>query len=1130
MAKKTYIGVGDKAKKVKKIYVGVGGKARRVKKAYVGVNGVAKLVYTAECVWGDTTYTWNSSNSSCTATRQCVDCGITETANATITSAEKTAATCIAKGTTRYTATFASAYSSWTSTQTKDVQDIAIDSSNHSAGWNTPTYSWTSDYSKCTATRTCKNDTSHKETQTVSTTSKTQIAATCTTKGTTRYTADFTVSWASDQTKDVQNIAATGHTPGAAATCSSTQTCTVCGTQLAAKNPNNHSSKTSYAAVAPTCTTSGNYAYSYCSGCQKYYNSSGTETTWSSINRPATGHSKTSYAAKSPTCTTSGNYAYSYCSNCSTYFNSSGNATTWSSINRPATGHSKNYHSAVSPTCTASGNYAYYDCSNCSTYFNSSGTETAWANIYRAATGHSKLSYGATAPTCTTAGNYAYSQCVKCSAYFNSSGTETTWSSIYRAATGHGSNYVTTSWSGSNSSDGCTLTATWKCSVCDAVTGGPTTINPDTSVGLAPTCTTDGWFECYAYLDGTKITCPYCHVIDETGHDMRSNNDYEAPTCEENGQYTSYSCANGCGHTTGGGTIPALDHQLNITEENIKEATCTEDGSYDFVGRCIRCDYWEVTDHVVVEALGHNYEGNMNDIPPTCTANGKEETETCTRCGDTIGGATIPATGHDWEDATCTEPKTCSNCGKTSGSALGHDWGDWEIWIEGSCDEMDMPGERRRWCQNCNEEDVDENYRPDHDWQDATCTEPETCSNCGATRGSRLGHEWDAYPYYDPCKCSRCDVVIHSWEDCTCADCGDHDDSWIDDDCYCSGCGEYFHQCTRYPCICEHCMWTDHVYGNSGDCIYGCGAHDDEAEGGGGNDECLIASTPILMADGTEKPIAEVKAGDMVKSFDLENNEYIDVEVLGSYNTGETTNWLVYSFDNGKELTIYNKHNIYCKENTSIKRSTYWKPDQTAISADGVDAVYIGAESSKTTEAVSRHTLLTENNLYFANGILCGHHPRAKYTFFAKGRLTATPEQLRQYMATNDIYQAMNGTENEEYRKEAAELLKTIHDAKKSVKDRNNKFAKRTETHKNRNAKKLDKLTEGKPMKLREMPEFVAEVDTFKQDIKAINKNIRKARKELNKIKEKYGVSTKTVYECWLEAYKLDMEYLKNKK
>ena len=42
MAKKSYIGIGGKARKVKKWYFGVDGKARKVKKAYIGVGGVAR--------------------------------------------------------------------------------------------------------------------------------------------------------------------------------------------------------------------------------------------------------------------------------------------------------------------------------------------------------------------------------------------------------------------------------------------------------------------------------------------------------------------------------------------------------------------------------------------------------------------------------------------------------------------------------------------------------------------------------------------------------------------------------------------------------------------------------------------------------------------------------------------------------------------------------------------------------------------------------------------------------------------------------------------------------------------------------------------------------------------------------
>lgn len=48
MPRVPYVGINDKAKKVKKMYIGVNDKARKVLKAYVGVNGIARIFYTAD--------------------------------------------------------------------------------------------------------------------------------------------------------------------------------------------------------------------------------------------------------------------------------------------------------------------------------------------------------------------------------------------------------------------------------------------------------------------------------------------------------------------------------------------------------------------------------------------------------------------------------------------------------------------------------------------------------------------------------------------------------------------------------------------------------------------------------------------------------------------------------------------------------------------------------------------------------------------------------------------------------------------------------------------------------------------------------------------------------------------------
>jgi hypothetical protein len=110
------------------------------------------------------------------------------------------AATCTQDGSGRKTCTVCSAVNN----------DIVIPAFGHSYG--SASYSW-SGYSSCTATRTCANNSSHKETATATITSTVTKAATCTTTGTKTYTATFSESWAAKQTK-TETISALGHDYG----------------------------------------------------------------------------------------------------------------------------------------------------------------------------------------------------------------------------------------------------------------------------------------------------------------------------------------------------------------------------------------------------------------------------------------------------------------------------------------------------------------------------------------------------------------------------------------------------------------------------------------------------------------------------------------------------------------------------------------------------------------------------------------------------------------------------------------------------------------------------------------------------------------------------------------------------
>ncbi len=112
---------------------------------------------------------------------------------------------------------------------------------------------------------------------------------------------------------------------------------------------------------------------------------------------------------------------------------------------------------------------------------------------------------------------------------------------------------------------------------------------------------------------------------------------------------------------------------------------------------------------------------------------------------------------HEWKEATCTEPKTCSLCNATEGEALGHEWKD------ATCTEP-------KTCERCGETDGE---ALGHSWKDATCTEPKTCTVCGETEGGVLYHDAKV-TCTEGGTCSRCGEKVpaagHKWEEATCTE------------------------------------------------------------------------------------------------------------------------------------------------------------------------------------------------------------------------------------------------------------------------------------------------------------------------------------------------------------------------
>ena len=312
------------------------------------------------------------------------------------------------------------------------------------------------------------------------------------------------------------------------------------------------------------------------------------------------------------------------------------------------------------------------------------------------------------------------------------------------------------------------------CSRCDYYEKEPIPANGhnDIAVVTEATCTQKGY---------TTYTCTVCHdsrvgdYVKELGHDWQKDSCTEPKYCLVCGAFDSDS----------------LEHDMTDWVI-LKKASCTTDG--EMRRDCNRCDYYEKEP---IPASGHNDMTVVTEA--TCTQKGYT-TYTCTVCHDSRVGDYVDALGHNWQAATCTEPKFCPTCGTFEGMPADHAMGKWSTVNEATCT---ADGKMRRDCGLCDyyeqgaipakgHTDKEKNYICDvcgkdlctdhqpktvagkaatctetgltdgkscalcgdiletqkvisakgHAWKDATCTHPKTCKTCGATSGRAKGHTY----------------------------------------------------------------------------------------------------------------------------------------------------------------------------------------------------------------------------------------------------------------------------------------------------------------------------------------------------------------------------------------------------
>ena len=148
---------------------------------------------------------------------------------------------------------------------------------------------------------------------------------------------------------------------------------------------------------------------------------------------------------------------------------------------------------------------------------------------------------------------------------------------------------------------------------------------------------------------------------------------------------------------------------------------------------------------------------------------------------------------------------------------------------------------------------------------------------------------------------------------------------------------------------------------------------------------CFSKNTMVRMADGTDKPIGEVRPGDLVKAYNCEHNkdneELVNSEVrfssAGLYQT--EPKYEKYTFSNGTVIEIVNRDRLYNVEENKMKWTDEWAIGEHALTYDGQEVALVSHETIY--EEIEFHVFANDYYNYYINGLLAGQK-MSRYPFF----------------------------------------------------------------------------------------------------------------------------------------------------